>query len=195
MIPGSSEFSDIRAQKAALRKEIRARRRALDAGARKAWDAAITAQVLALPAYLEAKTVFCFISYGGEPETGAILRDALARGKRLAVPRCLPGGVMEAVCIDGFDGLTPGMYGIPAPREDLPAIPFSEIDFALVPALAYTAAGDRLGQGGGYYDRFMEKTNAFTCGVCYGCFVLDSIPTEAFDRRVGLVVCESLPKI
>lgn len=190
MIPSSSEIADIRAQKAALRKEIRARRRALDAEARKAWDASITAKVLALPAYQEAKTVFCFISYGGEPETRGILREALAAGKRLAVPRCLSDGVMEAVCIDGFDGLTPGMYGIPAPREDLPAISFDEIDFALVPALAYTAAGDRLGQGGGYYDRFMEKTNAFTCGVCYRRFLLDSIPVEPFDRRPKLVICE-----
>ena len=62
MIPSSSEIADIRAQKAALRRKIRAERRALDAEARKAWDASITAKVLALPAYQEAKTVFCFIS-------------------------------------------------------------------------------------------------------------------------------------
>ncbi|MGM9638956.1 MAG: 5-formyltetrahydrofolate cyclo-ligase [Butyricicoccaceae bacterium] len=190
MIPCSSEIPDIRAQKAALRRQIRAERRALEPEMRRAWDASIQAQVLALPAYRQARTVFCFIACGGEPETRGILRDVLAAGKRLAVPRCLSDGIMEAVCIDGPGGLAPGMYGIPAPREDLPAISFDEIDFALVPALAYTAAGDRLGQGGGYYDRFMEKTKAFTCGVCYRRFLLDSVPVEPFDRRVGLVICE-----
>ena len=97
---------------------------------------------------------------------------------------------MDAVVIASMDDLKEGMYGILEPSEGLPTVEFEEIDFAVVPALAFTPNGERLGQGGGYYDRFMARTGAFTCGVCYGCFVLNEVPTEEFDRRVDLVICE-----
>ncbi len=179
-----------RARKAALRKVIRKQRRALDPVQRKVWDASIEAQVLAMEEYRKAKTVFCFVSYGGEPETRGILRDILEKGKTLAVPRCMEDGIMEAVLLTDLGQLEKGMYGIEEPAAGLPTLPFEEIDFAVVPALAFTADGERLGQGGGYYDRFMARTNAFTCGICYRDFVLDSVPTEEFDRKVDAVVCE-----
>jgi|GEM_PF-69683 len=179
-----------REEKAALRKVIRRQRRALDPEARRAWDASIRQQVLDMEAYKKAETVFCFVSYGGEPETREILEDVLKQGKRLCVPRCMENGIMEAVVLDSLDGLEKGMYGIMEPKSGLPTVPFEAIDFAVVPALAFTADGTRLGQGGGYYDRFMEQTPAFTCGICYGQFVLGHIPTEHFDQKVQAVVCE-----
>lgn len=184
-------MSDNRERKALLRKEIRKQRRALDPVQRKIWDASIEVQVLAREEYKKAETVFCFVSYGGEPETRGILADILAQGKRLAVPRCLEDGIMEAVLLESLDGLEKGMYGIMEPKPGLPTVPFEAIDFAVVPALAFTRDGTRLGQGGGYYDRFMEKTHAFTCGICYGQFILEDIPTESFDRRVMAVICEN----
>lgn len=181
---------DNRERKVLLRKEIRKERRALDPVQRKVWDASIEAQVLAREEYKRANTVFCFVSYGGEPETGGILRDILAQGKCLAVPRCMEDGIMEAVVLESLDGLEKGMYGILEPKAGLPTLPFTAIDFAVVPGLAFTKDGTRLGQGGGYYDRFMEKTQAFTCGICYSRFVLKEIPAEFFDRKVMAVICE-----
>ncbi|MBQ2691913.1 MAG: 5-formyltetrahydrofolate cyclo-ligase [Clostridia bacterium] len=180
----------LKEEKAALRKEIRKQRRALDPVERKKWDSTIEKKVLELDEYRKADTVFCFVSYGGEPETRGILSDCFASGKRLVVPRCKEQGEMDAVVIASMDDLKEGMYGILEPSEGLPTVEFEEIDFAVVPALAFTPNGERLGQGGGYYDRFMARTGAFTCGVCYGCFVLNEVPTEEFDRRVDFVICE-----
>ena len=78
----------LKEEKAALRKEIRKQRRALDPVERKKWDSAIEKKVLELDEYRKADTVFCFVSYGGEPETRGILRDCFASGKRLVVPSC-----------------------------------------------------------------------------------------------------------
>ena len=180
----------LREEKAALRKTIRKARRALDPEQRKIRDGSIEAQVLAMAQYKEAKTVFCFVSYGGEPETRGILRDILRSGKTLAVPRCMENGIMEAVRIESLDQLEKGMYGIEEPAAGLPTLSFEEIDFAVVPALAFTPDGERLGQGGGYYDRFMAQTKAYTCGIVYRQFVLEAVPTEEFDRKVDTVVCE-----
>ena len=181
----------VREEKKRMRKQIRSARKALDPAQRRAWDASIEQQVLARAEYRNADTVFCFVSYGGEPETRGILEDVLKQGKKLAVPRCMENGVMEAVLLERPDDLEAGMYGIMEPRAGLPTVSFEEIDFAVVPALAYTPDGERLGQGGGYYDRFMAETNAFTCGICYRQFVVDHVPTEHFDRKVQAVVCET----
>lgn len=181
---------DIREAKKILRGEIRAKRRLIAPETRGAKDKAITAKVLSLEEYKRAETVFCFVSYGGEPETRGIIADILKQGKRLCVPRCLDGGLMEYVVIDSLSRLRVGYKGILEPEEGLPMLEPSDIDMAVVPGLAFTAEGKRLGQGGGFYDRFMEKTNAFTCGVCYREFLLEDIPTEGFDKKVSAVVTD-----
>lgn len=181
---------DIREEKARLRSKIRLERRQLDKDERLAWDKAIEQKVLALEEYQKARTVFCYVSYGGEPETRGILEKSLELGKRLAVPKCLEKGVMEATLITSLNQLREGRYGILEPAEGLETIGFDKIDFAVVPAIAFANDGRRLGQGGGYYDRFMAKTQAFTCGICYSRFILEDIPTEPFDMTVMRVITE-----
>lgn len=181
---------DIKEAKKTLRREIRAKRRLIAPEARGAKDKSITEKVLSLDEYKKAGTVFCFVSYGGEPETRDIIADILKQGKRLCVPRCLDDGLMEYVVIDSLSSLRAGYKGILEPLEGLPVLEPSDIDMAVVPGLAFTADGRRLGQGGGFYDRFMENTKAFTCGVCYREFLLADIPTESFDRKVSAVVTD-----
>ena len=181
---------DIGAKKAELRRKIRAERRSLDKAKRREWDEAIAKRVMGLKEYKEAKTVFCFVSMAGEPQTKAILENALKSGKRLAVPRCLDDGEMEAVVITSLSQLEPGTMGILEPVYGLATVDFEDIDMAVVPGLAFTASGERLGQGGGFYDRFMARTHAFTCGICYGVFVYDSLPLDELDMAVKAVVTE-----
>lgn len=181
---------DLKEEKAALRKVIRARRKELDKEERAIWDASIAEKVTVMPEYEAARTVFCFVSMKYEPQTRAILERVWRDGKRLVVPRCLEDGIMEAVELTSFDQLSPRTMNILEPDDGLPVIPFREIDFAVVPALAYTPDGRRLGQGGGFYDRFMAEAGAFTCGVCYSCFLLPDVPCEPHDERVDRVVTE-----
>lgn len=181
---------DIKEAKKALRGEIRAKRRHIPPETRGEKDKSITEKVLSLDEYKKAGTVFCFVSYGGEPETRDIIADILKQGKRLCVPRCLDEGQMECVLIEGLSCLRPGYKGILEPKEGLPVLDPAEIDMAVVPGMAFTREGARLGQGGGFYDRFMEKTKAFTCGICYSEFLLEDIPAESFDKKVSAVVTD-----
>ena len=102
--------------KTEARAQAKALRRNLDLHA---IGAAMTQQLFALPAWRQAGTVFCFVSMRDEPDTTAILQQALVSGKRLCVPRCLPGndGRMELVEITSLNDLQPGRYGIPAPMR------------------------------------------------------------------------------
>ena len=100
--------------------------------------AAMTQQLFALPAWRQAGTVFCFVSMRDEPDTTAILQQALVSGKRLCVPRCLPGndGRMELVEITSLNDLQPGRYGILEPRGGRTIAALEPGTLALIPCLA-----------------------------------------------------------
>lgn len=84
--------------------------------------------------------------------------------------------------------LTPGAYGIMEPGADCPEIPPQEIDLVLVPGAAFDRFGGRIGQGGGYYDRFLAGTGAYRMGVCHDFALLGgALPTAAHDARMDAV--------
>jgi 5-formyltetrahydrofolate cyclo-ligase len=153
--------------------------------------AAIRGQVEALPEYQRAGTVFAFVGAKWEIDTKELLRNALAAGKRVAVPLCVGPGIMEARLISGLDELAPGAYGIPAPLASCPVCPPAEIDFAVIPCVACDRAGRRLGQGGGYYDRFLAGAAFTKAAICRDIGLVDRIPAEPRDHPVDCVVTET----
>ena len=168
-----------------LREALLAHRRSLPEALRQTWDREMQNSVLALPEWERAGTVFCYVSQAPEPDTWALLRAALEQGKRLAVPRCGPGGCMEAAELTSLEDLAPGFFGLPEPPTEAPAVPAAEIDLAVLPALACDEAGLRLGRGGGYYDRFLPGRRFFALALCY---VRCPVPAEAHDQPVDLVI-------
>ena len=74
------------------------------------------------------------------------------------------------------------------PEAGCEVFPPEEIDLILVPGTAFDAGGGRLGQGGGYYDRFLEKTGALRVGVCHGFALQKSVPEEAHDARMDYIL-------
>jgi 5-formyltetrahydrofolate cyclo-ligase len=177
-------------EKKQLRAQIRAEEAALSQRYRESADAAIAARVLAMPEYLQAGTVFCFVSTPREIDTRPILADALARGKRLCVPLCAEKGVMELRRITALDQLAPGAYGIPEPPADSPAVSCDETDFAVIPCLSCDRSGRRLGRGGGYYDRFLSAYRGGAVLVCRERLVRGELPVEPHDRPVPWVATE-----
>ncbi|MBR4869782.1 MAG: 5-formyltetrahydrofolate cyclo-ligase, partial [Oscillospiraceae bacterium] len=115
--------------------------------------------VLADTLYEKAKTVFLFVGTEREVDTLPILENAWRTGKTVCVPRCIEGNQMALCRITSMNDLQSRAYGILEPAENCPTLPHSAIDFALIPCLACTRKGDRLGKGGGYYDRFFERYN------------------------------------
>ena len=146
--------------------------------------------VLADTLYEKAKTVFLFVGTEREVDTLPILDHAWRSGKTVCVPRCMEGNRMALCRITSLDDLQIGSYGILEPKEACPTLPHGEIDFALIPCLACTRTGDRLGKGGGYYDRFFELYDGPAAVVCPEMLILDHIPLEPFDKRISYVITE-----
>ncbi|MDR1815478.1 MAG: 5-formyltetrahydrofolate cyclo-ligase [Clostridiales Family XIII bacterium] len=178
-------------RKSALRKEMLAARAAMGVDVRAAADAEIFRRLTALPAYLDARTVFLYVSVGDEPDTRALIEDALARGKRVCVPLCERMGVMRACRITGEADLVHGKYGIPEPAPDCPTVPSDEIDLIVAPCVCCDRGGYRLGYGGGFYDRWLAMASAPSVVLCYAALLVDAVPREPHDRRADLVVTDA----
>lgn len=163
--------------KAEARALARQRRREL-AAQWPALGAAMARELTALPVWQTAAAVFCFAALPDEPDTGPILRAALAEGKQLFLPR-VAGKVMETVPVQDLHALRPGAYGIAEP--DAPAVPLPPGTLALLPCLAMDARGVRLGRGGGYYDRFLAGYGGPRLVLCPAALVLPALPRDEWD--------------
>ena len=177
-------------EKQQLRKLIRAMERELPQSYKDQASAAICAHLIAMPEYQAADTVFAFVGTSKEIDTTAFLEDVLRRGKRLCVPLCTGAGIMEARQITSPEQLVPGAYGILEPPADAPVIPPDQIDFTVVPCVACDHAGRRLGQGGGYYDRFLAGYRSAAVLVCRERLIREELPVEPHDRPIPWVVTE-----
>ena len=119
------------------------------------------------------------------------MADALLRGKALALPLCTGPGRMQARRVTDLSRLRPGRYGIPEPGPDCPELAPETIDLILVPGVAFDPRCGRVGQGGGYYDRFLPLSRALRVGVCPEFALLDRVPVRAHDQRMDAVVTPS----
>ena len=183
-------MGELTAEKQELRRQVREMRRRQDGNILRRDSEALCARLLELPELQCARWVFCYVSCKGEVETHGLLKTLLAQGKRVAVPRCGANGAMDCVEIRGLEDLQPGKMGIPEPPPEAAAVPVEEIGFAVVPALACGQDGSRLGQGGGYYDRFLERYTGPFAAVCLERFLFPDVPMEAHDRKMKLIVTQ-----
>jgi 5-formyltetrahydrofolate cyclo-ligase len=151
----------------------------------------LLAAFLALPELERARTVLLFCGAGREPDTTGLIRALLDRGKRVALPRCLPGRRMEARQVTDFNQLRPGAYGILEPEPVCPAVERDTIDLILTPNLCCDRQGYRLGHGGGYYDRYLAGYPGLTVALCPRAWLQERLPRDQFDLPVGLVLTET----
>nr|WP_325247187.1 5-formyltetrahydrofolate cyclo-ligase [uncultured Oscillibacter sp.] len=177
-------------EKQQLRAVMRARERQLSDRYRRESDQAIAAHLTAMPEYQAAGTIFCFVGTPHEIDTRPILKNALAAGKRLCVPLCTGPGMMELRQITTLSQLTPGAYGIPEPPEDAPTVSVDETDFAILPCLTCNHLGHRLGQGQGYYDRFLAHYRSGAVLLCREKLIREEIPLEPHDYPIPWVLTE-----
>ena len=186
-------ITDIRPIKTELRQKYRSLRQSMPPEIKEQKDEAIAAQVRRLWQYQRNSILLIYVSTSIEVDTFRIIRQAIADGKRVAVPRCIPDTRnMEFYYIRSTDELKPGMFGVLEPdpiAENL----YSESDggLCIVPAFSYDWRGYRLGYGKGYYDRFLSRFEGNMVGICYSECVQRSLPHGRFDRPVELLVTES----
>lgn len=181
--------------KPALRKQVLAWRDALGAAERTSLSERITARVLELDACRKAACVMAYIGFGSEIDTARFVADILAQGKTLVLPRVEHGNrALKLFEVRDLENqLEAGVWGIRQPRADLcPEISAAQIEFVLVPGVAFTRRCERLGYGGGFYDRFIRGLVAQPALVAaaFALQVLPDLPTQETDQRVDLVVTE-----
>lgn len=141
-------------------------------------------QVAELPGYRAASTVMAFNGFGTEPDTDVLFARLAADGKRLVLPRVEDGDI---AVVDGAGPMVRSRIGVQEPTG--PSLSIDIVDFVIVPGLAFTSDGYRLGYGGGFYDRFLPKTeHTPNVGVCFTEQLVESLPTEPWDIRVQVVV-------
>ena len=180
----------ITAEKAALRRWARDTLKGLSPARRRESDGALFARFLALPQVAAADTLLLYHGMGAEPDTARLLPALWAMGKRVCLPRCLPGHALEARLAGPDSVLVPHPLGMLEPGADCPLVDRGGLDLILVPGLAFTRSGSRLGQGGGYYDRFLAGYAGCTAALCREGLLLEHIPREEHDRGVDLVITE-----
>lgn len=177
--------------KAALRAVIRARRSAIGEAERRQWDEAIAGRLYALPEFTAARCWFLYLSEADEVSTADCVDRLLARpDAAIHAPVIISRTEMEARRLRSRSELRPGRYGILAPLAG--ALLEGAVDVVLTPGLAFTAQGDRMGLGAGYYDRwFAAHPEGVRIALAYDCQMVDALPTEATDCPVDIIVTPS----
>ncbi len=187
--------------KAQLRKTLLARRAAQSAEVCAAASHAAQQHLLADPAWQAAQQVVLYMPIRNELDTTLLLDAAWNAGKTVFLPRCepdCPGEMCLAPCTCTAD-LAPGAYGIHEPHPArCPAVnpdaPGFAPNLAVIPGVAFTRAGLRLGFGGGYYDRFLARpalANTRLVGFAYTFQIVDALPAEPWDRPVHALCTET----
>lgn len=171
--------------KRALRALLRARRVAHPGthGAR------LIAHLEAHPRWRTAGSVAGYMAVRGELPVLDALLAARARGAAIALP-LVSAGTLSFHRWSG-EPLTTSAFGIPEPDPALSRVDPTMLDVILVPGVAFTRAGARLGQGGGYYDRVLAGPRGFTIGVAWSFQVVDAVPTDPWDQPVDALVTEA----
>lgn len=177
--------------KGALRAAMRQRLLALTAGQRGEQALKAGGALREQDLWRRAESVLCYAALSDELDLSALVGEALATGKRLAFPAFDPASdAYRAWFIqDPARDLAPGKFGIPEPAAHCRRAPAVErVDLILVPGLAFTPAGWRLGRGKGFYDRLLAAVAGARCGVAFEFQVVRQLPAEPHDVRVDFVL-------
>lgn len=147
---------------------------------------AVVASVESDALFHEARTVLCYMAIPGEVE----LHPAFARWQEIGKRIALPLVVGDELVLKEYDpaNLRPGYRGISEPGDDAPVIAPDEIDLALVPGVAFTPDGFRLGRGKGFYDRLLPKLRCPKYGVCFPFRIVPQLPVDPWDVKLDKVM-------
>lgn len=182
-------------EKKVLRKEVLAKRDQLSWDEIKSKSEKIADFLFALPEYVKADTVMYFLNFGKEVQTLDMVPITLAHGKRVVAPKTVhkERRLILSRIVDVDDDLAPGLWGIPEPKPDkIRPVDPSDLDFVVVPGVAFDEQGNRLGYGGGYYDRFFSelRDGVPLVAVTFEVQLLPAVPVAPWDRRVDMVITE-----
>lgn len=182
--------------KLAIRKQLLAQREQLSPGTRAALSEAISARIVRLEVYRQADTILGYMNFGAEFSSEIWIRQVLADGKKLAFPRVnRHTNQLDLYWVDDLENqLEPGLWGIREPAvercERLNSL--NEVEFALLPGVAFSRDGARLGYGGGFYDKLLAQMTyrPVLAAAAFALQIVEQIPQEATDVKVEWIITE-----
>ncbi|MBL7068647.1 MAG: 5-formyltetrahydrofolate cyclo-ligase [Candidatus Omnitrophica bacterium] len=154
-------------------------------------DEIIKEKLLSLSRFKEAKTVAFYVSVKGEVNTEALIDEALAMGKRVVVPIIVRDDLELREIKSRKAELAKGPYGIPQPAgKSVSPFPRDKVDVIIVPGIAFTRGGLRLGRGKGFYDKFLKTLprRVKKIGLAYDLQIIEHLPTIPNDFPVDMVI-------
>ena len=188
--------------KSVLRKEMKRLRRSISDNERRVQDEKILRNLTELGSFRNSYWFYIYVSYGTEADTKNIIKYLLEiksqKNIHIAVPKVM-GDEMEFFEIDSLDELKEGCMGILEPDNDrmtnIKAVRETEKIFMILPGLAFDTGHGRLGYGGGYYDKYLDRYGAdrfLKAGICYDIQVQkhDMIAADDNDIKVDIVVTD-----
>lgn len=182
-------------EKKDLRKIILNKRNSIDNNTKEEMDREIFNKLINLDLYKEAKNIFIYLSFGSEIDTKPIIDRALEEGKEVYIPKVYKiNKEMRAIRLNTFEDLEKNSMGILEPKDDFNFINKEKIDLIIVPGAVFDFKGNRIGYGGGYYDRFLsnikDKRNKIV--LAYNLQIVDNIEAEEHDIKVDYIITNSI---
>ncbi|MEI8345398.1 MAG: 5-formyltetrahydrofolate cyclo-ligase [Candidatus Omnitrophota bacterium] len=189
----ASRSDALKRAKRLLRQKVKTALSDLTPDDRKKRSTRVFKRLLKDPAFIQARSVLLFASFGGEVQTRPIIDWVLAHAKTAVLPRVSGRGNSLRLCRirDRRLDLEKSFRGIDEPVRRCPIVRPGSIDCAVVPGLAFDGEGRRLGRGGGYYDRLLPKLRkAVKIGIGFSFQVVGRIPASGRDQKVDRVLTD-----
>ena len=176
-----------------IRQRMLALRQAMDAGEVQRKSAALRALLPSIPAFAAAATVLTYVSSkDNEADTHQLIGGLLEARRTVLVPISLPRGRLAWSELRALDELASGSFGVLEPKEAFRRLVHPpDTSVCLVPGIAFTPDGGRIGYGGGYYDRFLPGYGGTSIAVAFECQMVDAIPLEPHDCPMRYIVTEA----
>lgn len=178
------------ADKTSLRKEFRKKRQQLSAAEQRTAQSNCCKLLIANPHFKTANRIGFYLANDGEVSPQCALNHALKTGKRCYLPRITTNSTLEFVTVDGNSHFTKNRYGIDEPVGDQ-TCPISDLDLLLLPLVAFDQAGNRLGMGGGYYDRALAQlgnTKPRLIGLAHHCQEAPALAVDSWDIPLESII-------
>ncbi|MBO4446404.1 MAG: 5-formyltetrahydrofolate cyclo-ligase [Clostridia bacterium] len=156
----------------------------------RSFSAKVSQEFLNRDFYEEAEVLYAYLPYNQEIRTEQIINQALKDGKKVAVPKVLDDGLMEFYEIKAIDECEKSEMGIPEPKGDTPPADDEKI-LMLMPGVAFDEQRNRIGYGGGYYDRYLERNRdkeITKVALAYPFQIFPEIPADPHDEKVDEVI-------
>lgn len=206
--------------KSAIRSEVSSKKKAMSEEEIVDLSLKLKDRFCGLKEYIEAECIFAYMSYNEEVRTNPIIEQAILDGKRVCVPRTYASGAkrnsknepipdfMEFIYIESVDDCVPCYMGIPEPNDFISGIDENgDLDISrariadeksvlfLMPGLAFDKSLNRIGYGGGFYDKYLEghaDMRFLKVALCFDFQIYESLPVMAHDEKLDLVISPSM---